>query len=275
MKKILINTTLFVTMGIFLSGCTLSSINEEKLSTGLEQINTMEEIGEISIPEDVESLEKELELLEKPWKKSEKMTKKESKINNFKNEISKKNALADDSNLSKVNKKNNMYKEFDADRATTLAKKYTKATIITNKGEITVKFYNEDAPLTVGNFLMLAQDGFYKGVIFHRVISGFMIQGGDPTGTGSGGPGYTFDDEMNNHKIVRGTLAMANAGANTNGSQFFIVTAEKTPHLDGKHTAFGEVTDGMEVVDKIENVKTDFVDKPLENVIIEDIILSE
>ena len=109
----------------------------------------------------------------------------------------------------------------------------------------------DDAPKTVENFVKLASDGFYDGVIFHRVIPDFMIQGGDPTGTGSGGPGYTFEDEFNEHKVERGALAMANAGPNTNGSQFFIVTTEAAPWLDGKHTVFGRVTDGMDVVDKI------------------------
>ncbi len=143
------------------------------------------------------------------------------------------------------------------------------ATLHTNHGAITVELFDEDAPKTVENFRKLAADGFYEGVIFHRVIKDFMIQGGDPTGTGSGGPGYEFEDEINQHKIVRGTLAMANAGPNTNGSQFFVVTAQATPHLDGRHTAFGQVTDGMDVVDKIENLPTDRRDKPREDARIE------
>src|SRR3712207_5921760 len=132
----------------------------------------------------------------------------------------------------------------------------------TSEGPITIELFDEDAPKTVQNFKKLAGDGFYDGVIFHRVIRDFMIQGGDPTGTGTGGPGYTFDDEINDHKIVRGALAMANAGPNTNGSQFFIVTTPEAPWLDGKHTVFGQVVDGMDVVDKIEGSETDGRDKP-------------
>jgi cyclophilin family peptidyl-prolyl cis-trans isomerase len=143
------------------------------------------------------------------------------------------------------------------------------ATLHTNHGPITVELFDEDAPKTVENFRKLAADGFYEGIIFHRVIKDFMIQGGDPTGTGSGGPGYEFEDEINQHKIVRGTLAMANAGPNTNGSQFFLVTVQAAPHLDGRHTAFGQVIDGMDVVDKIENLPTDRRDKPREEARIE------
>jgi cyclophilin family peptidyl-prolyl cis-trans isomerase len=145
----------------------------------------------------------------------------------------------------------------------------TNATLHTNLGAIEIELFDDDAPKTVKNFLDLAGKGFYDGVIFHRVIPNFMIQGGDPTGTGTGGPGYTFEDEFNDHPVVRGALAMANAGPNTNGSQFFVVTAEATPWLDGKHTVFGQVTNGMDVVDKIENVPTDGSDKPLDPVTIE------
>jgi peptidyl-prolyl cis-trans isomerase B (cyclophilin B) len=141
----------------------------------------------------------------------------------------------------------------------------------TNQGTIEIELFDEDAPKTVENFKKLANDGFYDGVIFHRVIPDFMIQGGDPTGTGTGGPGYQFEDEFNDHKVERGALAMANAGPNTNGSQFFIVTAEATPWLDGKHTVFGKVTSGMEVVDTIEQTDTDSRDKPLEEMRIESI----
>jgi peptidyl-prolyl cis-trans isomerase B (cyclophilin B) len=140
------------------------------------------------------------------------------------------------------------------------------ATINTTEGAITVELFDEDAPKTVQNFKKLAGDGFYDGVIFHRVIKDFMIQGGDPTGTGSGGPGYSFEDEINQHKIVRGALAMANAGPNTNGSQFFIVTVSEAPWLDGKHTVFGRVTDGMDVVDRIEATDTDGRDRPREDI---------
>src|SRR6059036_4336876 len=113
------------------------------------------------------------------------------------------------------------------------------ATLHTNHGAIAVELFDEDAPKTVDNFVKLSRDGFYDGVIFHRVIPDFMIQGGDPTGTGSGGPGYTFEDEQSGHPVVRGALSMANAGPNTNGSQFFIVTTEACPWLDGHHTVFG------------------------------------
>jgi cyclophilin family peptidyl-prolyl cis-trans isomerase len=136
------------------------------------------------------------------------------------------------------------------------------ATISTNHGDITVELFDEDAPKTVDNFKKLANDGFYDGLIFHRVIRDFMIQGGCPEGTGTGGPGYQFEDEFNSHKVVRGALAMANAGPNTNGSQFFIVTTGAAPWLDGKHTVFGEVTAGMGVVDLIERLPTDGRDKP-------------
>jgi peptidyl-prolyl cis-trans isomerase B (cyclophilin B) len=141
----------------------------------------------------------------------------------------------------------------------------------TTEGPITIELFDEDAPKTVQNFKKLAGDGFYDGVIFHRVIKDFMIQGGDPTGTGTGGPGYTFEDEFNQHKVVRGALAMANAGPNTNGSQFFIVTTEAAPWLDGKHTVFGRVTSGMEVVDALEGLPTDGRDRPKEPATIETI----
>jgi peptidyl-prolyl cis-trans isomerase B (cyclophilin B) len=145
----------------------------------------------------------------------------------------------------------------------------TNATLHTNHGAIAVELYDEDAPKTVENFVKLAKDGFYDGVIFHRVIPDFMIQGGDPTGTGTGGPGYAFEDEINDHKVERGALAMANAGPDTNGSQFFVVTTQAAPWLDGKHTVFGRVTEGMDVVDAISAVETDSGDKPREPVTIE------
>ena len=140
------------------------------------------------------------------------------------------------------------------------------ATMKTSEGDIKIGLFDDDAPETVANFRKLAEDGFYDGLTFHRVIPDFMIQGGCPEGTGTGGPGYMFDDEFNDHKVVRGALAMANAGPNTNGSQFFIVTADSCPHLDGKHTVFGQVTDGMDVVDAISAVATDQRDSPLEPV---------
>jgi peptidyl-prolyl cis-trans isomerase B (cyclophilin B) len=149
------------------------------------------------------------------------------------------------------------------------------ATMNTNQGAITLELFDDDAPKTVKNFRDLAAKGFYDGVIFHRVIKDFMIQGGDPDGTGTGGPGYTFEDEFSDHKVVRGALAMANAGPDTNGSQFFIVTTDAAPWLDGKHTVFGRVADGMDVVDRLEGVETDARDRPVEEIRIESIELGD
>jgi peptidyl-prolyl cis-trans isomerase B (cyclophilin B) len=143
----------------------------------------------------------------------------------------------------------------------------------TTLGTIELELFDDDAPKTVANFRKLAGDKFYDGIIFHRVIPDFMIQGGCPEGTGTGGPGYTFEDEINQHKIVRGALAMANAGPNTNGSQFFLVTIDSAPWLDGKHTVFGQVTGGMDVVDSIEALPTGAGDRPLEPPKIESIEL--
>jgi peptidyl-prolyl cis-trans isomerase B (cyclophilin B) len=151
----------------------------------------------------------------------------------------------------------------------------SQATMTTSEGPITLELFDEDAPKTVANFKKLAGDGFYDGLIFHRVIKDFMIQGGCPQGTGTGGPGYTFEDEFNQHKVVRGALAMANAGPNTNGSQFFIVTTGEAPWLDGKHTVFGQVVEGMEVVDAIEGKPTDGRDKPIEDARIESVTVTE
>src|SRR3954467_8418010 len=148
------------------------------------------------------------------------------------------------------------------------------ATLHTNHGVIEVEFFDDDAPKTVENFLKLARDGFYDGVVFHRVIENFMVQGGDPTGTGMGGPGYQFEDEINKHPVKRGALAMANSGPNTNGSQFFIVTADACPWLDGLHTVFGQVTSGMDVVDTISNLGTGPGDKPRDEVRIESLSVS-
>jgi len=148
------------------------------------------------------------------------------------------------------------------------------ATMTTSKGAIELELFDADAPKTVANFTKLASEGFYDGLTFHRVISGFMLQAGCPQGTGTGGPGYTFEDEINEHLIVRGALAMANAGPNTNGSQFFIVTAEECPWLDGKHTVFGEVSGGLDVVDAIEAGPTDGRDRPTPPVSIESVTIS-
>jgi len=150
----------------------------------------------------------------------------------------------------------------------------SEATMVTNHGDIKLELFDEDAPKTVENFRTLTGKGFYDGLIFHRVIRDFMIQGGCPQGTGTGGPGYTFEDEFNDHKIVRGALAMANAGPNTNGSQFFIVTTDAAPWLDGKHTVFGQVVDGMDVVDTIESQPTDARDRPRDDAKIERVELA-
>jgi peptidyl-prolyl cis-trans isomerase B (cyclophilin B) len=149
----------------------------------------------------------------------------------------------------------------------------SKANLNTTCGTIELELFDGDAPETVANFRKLAAEHFYDGLIFHRVIPDFMIQGGCPEGTGTGGPGYAFKDEINPHRVVRGALAMANAGPNTNGSQFFIVTAEQAPWLDGKHTVFGQVSAGMDAVDAIEALPTDARDRPLEPPAIESIEL--
>jgi peptidyl-prolyl cis-trans isomerase B (cyclophilin B) len=151
----------------------------------------------------------------------------------------------------------------------------SQATLHTSAGAIVLELHDSDAPKTTENFRKLAADRFYDELVFHRVIPDFMIQGGCPEGTGRGGPGYTFEDEINQHKIVRGALAMANAGPNTNGSQFFIVTAQAAPWLDGKHTVFGQVTEGMDAVDAIELAETDAADAPLEPQRIDRVELSE
>ena len=153
-------------------------------------------------------------------------------------------------------------------------KKYI-AKFTTNKGNFEAELFVKDAPKTVNNFVFLARENFYNGLTFHRVIKDFMIQGGDPKGDGSGGPGYKFADEFNSHKLVRGVLAMANSGANTNGSQFFIVTKDKTDWLDGKHTAFGQITSGIENVMNIEKIEVGENDKPKEAVIINSVIIEE
>jgi peptidyl-prolyl cis-trans isomerase B (cyclophilin B) len=147
------------------------------------------------------------------------------------------------------------------------------ALLNTSEGTVELELFPEQAPKTVENFSALAKDGFYDGLVFHRVIPDFMVQGGCPRGDGTGGPGYEFEDEINEHRIVRGALAMANAGPNTNGSQFFIVTADACPWLDGKHTVFGQVVSGQDVVDRISNVERDTRDKPLEPVTIKSVEL--
>jgi peptidyl-prolyl cis-trans isomerase B (cyclophilin B) len=149
------------------------------------------------------------------------------------------------------------------------------ATMHTTAGPVELELFDEDAPKTVSNFRDLAGKGFYDGLVFHRVIPDFMVQGGCPEGTGTGGPGYTFEDEFNQHKVERGALAMANAGPNTNGSQFFIVTTEAAPWLDGKHTVFGRVASGMDAVDAIEKTPTGAGDRPVEDQRIERVELGD
>jgi cyclophilin family peptidyl-prolyl cis-trans isomerase len=151
----------------------------------------------------------------------------------------------------------------------------TKATLHTSEGPVELELFPNEAPKTVDNFTKLAKDGFYDGLKFHRVIPDFMIQGGCPQGTGTGGPGYQFEDEFNEHKAVKGALAMANSGPNTNGSQFFIVTADATPWLDGKHTVFGQVTSGQDVVDRISQADRDSRDMPRNDVTIDRVELNE
>ena len=150
----------------------------------------------------------------------------------------------------------------------------SKATFETSEGRVEVELFPEDAPKTVANFTTLAGEGFYDGLAFHRVIPEFMIQGGCPRGDGTGGPGYQFEDEINAHKVARGALAMANAGPNTNGSQFFIVTADECSWLDGKHTVFGQVVTGQDVVDRISLAERDARDRPLAPIVIESVELS-
>ena len=180
-------------------------------------------------------------------------------------------------NTNQTNINNNMR---TLDNQLDLAQEYSQAIIKTSLGDITVEFYSEESPQTVNNFLNLAKDGFYNNTKFHRVIKDFMIQGGDPNSKsddvmtyGTGGPGYKFKDEINNYKLVAGSLAMANSGPNTNGSQFFIVTTESTPWLDGMHTNFGKVISGMEVVRQIESTETGARDVPVSPIIINSIEL--
>jgi cyclophilin family peptidyl-prolyl cis-trans isomerase len=158
--------------------------------------------------------------------------------------------------------------------AASVGRMTTQATLHTSEGPVELELYPGEAPKTVENFTKLAADGYYDGLSFHRVIPDFMIQGGCPTGDGTGGPGYTFEDEFNEHKIARGALAMANAGPNTNGSQFFIVTADACPWLDGKHTVFGRVTSGQDVVDRISLVERDPGDRPRTPITIDRVELS-
>ncbi|CAN5714840.1 peptidylprolyl isomerase [soil metagenome] len=151
----------------------------------------------------------------------------------------------------------------------------SRATLRTTQGPVVVELFDDGAPKTVENFRKLSGDGFYDGLTFHRVIPGFMVQGGCPQGTGTGGPGYTFEDEINAHRVERGAIAMANSGPDTNGSQFFLVTTDAAPWLDGKHTVFGRVVEGMEAVDAIEGVPTDARDRPRDPQLIDRVELGD
>lgn len=201
---------------------------------------------------------------------NESLKKVEEKINNeAENKV-------EDKIINKVNTNTIM----SPDQQEDLTKTYSQAILHTSLGNITVKFYAAESPITVNNFFNLAKAGFYNGTKFHRVIKDFMIQGGDPLSKegdarywGTGGPGYKFADEFNTHKLVRGSLAMANSGSNTNGSQFFIVTLDATPWLDGKHTNFGQVISGMDVIDKIENTETGVNDRPIVDVVVSSVEL--
>lgn len=201
-----------------------------------------------------------------------------SKVNN-KNETTLETS-SEKSNKSNFNKNNSMQKT-NQGQLENLTEKYSQAILKTNLGDITVELYSKNSPTTVNNFLNLAKNGFYDETKFHRIIKDFMIQGGDPLSKddttvnawGTGGPGYNFEDEFNEHKLVRGSFAMANSGPNTNGSQFFIVTATSTPWLDGKHTNFGKVISGLEIIEKIEKSETDERDRPKNNIFIKSIEL--
>jgi len=240
-KKIII---IFVTI-IIVSGCTLNN-NSAVRST---IINGQDKLSEVNF--------KEGEIL--------------AKINQLNNRNMQTNQQASQP------KDSNVTRDMGLEN---LSATYDQALMRTSLGNIKLQFYANESPLTVNNFLNLVKKGFYNGTTFHRVIKDFMIQGGDPnskdddwSNDGMGGPGYSFADEFNSHPLVRGSLAMANSGPNTNGSQFFIVTAEATPWLDGKHTNFGEVVEGMDVVKLIESAQTNENDHPLKDIVVEDISL--
>ncbi len=263
MQRVLMVVLSIVICGM-LSGCdTAGTPRVPTQETGADTVSYID-IGDA--PPNAADIGRAMEEEVKPWKKKQRAQSREDTES-----VSTRDTTQASNNTTHKSDHKNMMKTFDRARAKDLSKRYRGVVLHTNKGDITITFYGDDAPLSVGNFLMLAQDGFYDGITFHRVIKDFMIQGGDPTGTGAGGPGYTFEDESNDHKVVRGAVAMANAGPNTNGSQFFIVTAQAAPWLDGKYTVFGSVVDGMDVVDAIESVATDRNDKPLEDVTIKSV----
>lgn len=259
-----------ITIVFLLSGCNFI-IPEDDLNGNNDKVNP---INKINVKEDkvkkteVSKEESEIKQLEQAIAQAD--YEKQSK-----GASSGEAAQESAENVPEIKENTNIEKEI-----LTYTNKYTKATIKTNLGDIKVTFYGAEAPLAVGNFIKLAENGFYEKIKFHRVIGGFMIQSGDPNSKdknwdddGKGGPGYSFRDEINDHKLVKGSLAMANAGKDTNGSQFFIVTAQSTPHLDGKHTNFGEVIEGMDVVESIEKVRINENDHPTQDVVIEKIEL--
>jgi peptidyl-prolyl cis-trans isomerase B (cyclophilin B) len=259
MKKIVLFSVFIFSAIFFLGGCTFLTPEDDLNGNNEEK---KEFIKKLDMEKKEETSQKDSQLGSQGLTSSQKTP--------IKKEV-KKEKIDNSSVLKEIGEEK---KEENLD----YAEKYSKATIVTNYGDIRVEFFNEDAPQAVGNFLRLADEGFYDDTKFHRVIEGFMIQAGDPnskdndwTDDGIGGPGYKFDDEINDHKLVRGSLAMANSGVNTNGSQFFIVTSAETPQLDGKHTNFGKVFEGMDTVDKIENVRIDENSHPTQDVVIEEI----
>jgi len=275
----------FVFLIIGLSACSLnkenelnneySNLNNEIINNNLNSDSNNNNIEtSTSIQDGLVSNEESEEIEEDSTSNGEedKNNKENNLINNNEGDTSKQAISVSKPDLKKYMVDPNNFED--------LVSVYTGAIIKTNKGNITVKFYNNDSPFTVNNFLNLAKLGFYNQTKFHRIISDFMIQGGDPltkeddsTYYGTGGPGYRFKDEINSNKLVKGSLAMANSGPNTNGSQFFIVVIDSTPWLDGAHTNFGEVVEGMDVVNEIRLVETGTRDIPLEDVIINSIEL--
>lgn len=271
-RKIIILVTLFA-FTFILSACSSNNGNENSLNNN--NINTVEnnEVNSNEVNSNIENLEGTSGDVVSNLDRLKEINSNSNAINNS-NVV---NNLDEINNNSSTNNINNMR---TLDNQEDLAKEYSKAVINTNLGNITVELYGDVSPVTVNNFLNLASEGFYNNTKFHRVIKDFMIQAGDPNSKeadtsayGTGSPGYKFQDEFNSYKLVEGSLAMANSGPNTNGSQFFIVTAPETPWLDGKHTNFGKVVEGMDIVKEIENVETAARDIPVKPVVINSIKL--
>ena len=253
MKKMII-ASFFIGAVIVFVGC-----QQEPSTTGKTQQEQKKAVGYV---ENLVEIHKQA-----PQKIGDAVNKENAKLEEAKKIIEDKDGSATSQQQSNMN---NIPKEINM----TLAQTCKGATIKTNKGDITLKFYGDKAPTAVANFCSLAQKNFYDGLIFHRVIKDFMIQGGDPTGTGGGDPGYKFKDELpQTGEYKLGSIAMANSGPNTNGSQFFIVSGDNGVSLPPLYTLFGEVTEGLDVVDTIQNVQTGAKDKPVEDVIIEDVKL--